>query len=818
MAKKLNTHSSSPSSELRPQAEEPLKTQHLAAGISALSTTSDISEQKHTEEELRQSNSRYRSLFQNKHNVMLIIDQHDGAIVDANPAAASYYGWTRDELCSMNIKQINQLSDEEIQSEMQLASAESRSYFLFRHLRADGSLRDVEVYSGPITIEHKSLLYSLIHDITDRKRSENQLLENQKRFNQALEAAHAGVWEWSVKTNNLIWSKEIWPLHGLERSNEKPTFEFWVNTVHPDDRDMAIEAVTAAAAKSTELRFEYRVFGTDGSVHWLMSRGMPLYDEHGNVERYIGTIIDITRQKNLELQLVENQARFTFMLEKSKLGGWDLDLQDQTAHRTLLHDRIFGYESLLPEWTYQMFLDHVIPEDRSEVDRKFQSAIEALSEWNFECRIRRTDGEVRWIWAVGGYQYDHTGKANRISGIVKDITERKVMEEERDNLQQQLQQRQKMQLVGQLAGGIAHDFNNMLMVILGHTELALDHQDSSYEDLKVIQKAATHSAELTRQLLAFARKQTVVAKVLNLNTAIEEMLSVLRSLIGENITLIWIPKAKNALVTFDPSQIDQMLANLCINARDAIDSNGNITIETAIIQVDQAESATGHPCTIPGDYVTLTITDNGHGIDKKHLPHIFEPFFTTREVGQGTGMGLATVYGIVKQASGFIDVESAEGKGTTIRIYLPLQRDQDAALCTETAEPPLPHGKGIILLVEDQPDILQLCRQMLVRSGYTVLSAATPKEAIKLAEKYKKEIDLLVTDVIMPEMNGSDLYQKLQSVSQQLKVLYMSGYTADIIKPHHTTDETINFIEKPFSIDAFINAIQKALKASHREL
>jgi nitrogen-specific signal transduction histidine kinase len=342
--------------------------------------------------------------------------------------------------------------------------------------------------------------------------------------------------------------------------------------------------------------------------------------------------------------------------------------------------------------------------------------------------------------------------------------------------------------------------------------MALDRKDSSYEDLQVIKNAATHSAELTRQLLMFARKQTFETKVIDLNATIAEMLSILRQLIGENITLIWIPKAKNALVKLNPSQINQILANLCINARDAIDSNGSITIETAQLHVDQAESAAGHPCTIPGDYVTLTITDNGHGIEKKHLPHIFEPFFTTRELGRGTGMGLASVYGIVNQCNGFIDVKSEQGKGTTIIICLPLELHGTAAEPTEKAEPALHHVRGSILLVEDQPDILQLCRQMLDRSGYHVLAALHPMQAIQLAEQYKDEIDLLVTDVILPEMNGCELFQRLQKVYPQLKVLYMSGYTADIITNNLASDEGVNFIEKPFTTNAFANAIQKAHK------
>ena len=791
---------------------------NMAYGVVMLRTRKAHEE---AEIKLRESESRYRSLFQNKHTVMLIIDQQDGTIVDVNPAAASFYGWTHDELCRMNIKQINRLTDEEIQTEMQRARTEKRNFFLFRHRLADGSLRDVEVYSGPITIEQKSLLYSLIYDITDRKRVASQLLEKQERFTQALEASHAGVWEWDVKTGENIWSDEIWALYGLERGDTKPSHELWRRSIHPDDRKETVRAVLHAAKNASLIAVEYRVFHLDGSVHWLMGRGMPFLDEQGSLVHYIGTSIDITERKEIELEhekLMKSREGFHAALEIRHIGSWELDLMDNTAARSLEHARIFGYDSIDMDWSFERFLDHIIPDDRVEVEKKFKEAVAKLADWSIECRIRRADGEVRWIWAVGGYQFDNSGKAIRMSGIVTDITKRKLLEEERENLQVQLHQAQKMQMVGQLAGGIAHDFNNMLMVILSHTELALERNDSSYEDLKAIQQAAIHSAELTGQLLAFARRQTVSARIFDLNTSVEKMLAILRRLIGEHITLIWIPKVKDAFVKLDPTQITQILTNLCVNARDAIAGNGTITIETNKIHVDQANINAGHPCAKPGDFITLSITDTGHGIDKKHLPHIIEPFFTTKEVGKGSGMGLATVYGIVKQGNGCIDIKSEKGKGTRVIIYLPLQRaEQPLPVEGAIDEPGLPQSKGIILLVEDQPDILQLCRKMLEHKGYTVLAALSPLEAIEHAERYREQIDLLVTDVIMPEMNGTDLFKKIEPVCPKLHVLYMSGYSAEFIGKRLAGDKGVNFIEKPFSITAFTKIIQDILKKQHEE-
>jgi len=510
--------------------------------------------------------------------------------------------------------------------------------------------------------------------------------------------------------------------------------------------------------------------------------------------------------------LIKQQKRFTQALEAANAGTWEVDLKTGESVWSDEIWKMFGLERGTATPTMDLWVSIIYPEERTMIIKAIAEAAKKESPINLEYHIIHPDGKVRWMMVRGMLIQDRKADSMRYIGTCIDITERKLLEEDRANLQLQLQQKQKMQLVGQLAGGIAHDFNNMLTVILGHTEMAIARKDSSYEDLQAIKKAATHSAELTRQLLTFARQQTFETKVLDLNATIAEMLSILRRLIGDNITLTWIPKAKSALVRLNPSLINQILANLCINARDAIDGNGNIIIETAQLHVDQTESAAGHPCTIPGDYVILTITDNGRGIEKKHLPRIFEPFFTTKELGKGTGMGLATVYGIVSQCNGFIDVKSEKGKGTTIIICLPLELHGTAAEPTEKAEPSMPHGKGSILLVEDQPDILQLCKQMLDHSGYHVLPALRPLQAIQLAEQYKEKIELLVTDVIMPEMNGHVLFRKLQRVCPQLKVLYMSGYTADFLDNHIASDKGVNFIEKPFSMNAFTNAIQKALK------
>jgi signal transduction histidine kinase/ActR/RegA family two-component response regulator len=360
---------------------------------------------------------------------------------------------------------------------------------------------------------------------------------------------------------------------------------------------------------------------------------------------------------------------------------------------------------------------------------------------------------------------------------------------------------------------IFHDFNNMLAVILGHAEMALLQVDPAqplHADLEEIRTAAERSANLTRQLLAFARKQTVAPKVLDLNETVAGMLKLLQRLIGENIHLTWQPGANLWPVRVDPSQIDQILANLCVNARDAIADVGTITIETGNAVFDEAYCA-AHPDAVPGEYVRLAVSDTGCGMDQDTLAHIFEPFFTTKGVGKGTGLGLATVYGIVKQNNGFITVYSEPGQRTTFTIYLPRQVGKaEQARLAGAAEPAL-RGQETILLVEDEPVILELTTVMLERQGYTVLAASTPGEAIRLARERAGNIHLLMTDVVMPEMNGRDLAKNLLSLYPQLKHLFMSGYTANVIAYNGVLDEGVYFIQKPFSIKGLAAKVREAL-------
>ncbi len=429
-----------------------------------------------------------------------------------------------------------------------------------------------------------------------------------------------------------------------------------------------------------------------------------------------------------------------------------------------------------------------------------------------ELRMVKKDGTV-FSAHLAAVLAGGPGGASVCRIVVSDISERKRAEAEREKLEAQLRQAQKMESVGLLAGGVAHDFNNKLTIILGYTEMILGKvapTEPLFADLQEIQMAAEHSADLTRQLLAFARKQVVMPRILDLNDTIEGMLRMLRRLIGEDIDLTWQPATSLWSVKIDPSQIDQILANLCVNGRDAIGGVGRLTIETANCSLDTVYCE-GRLGLVPGEYVLLTVGDNGCGMDRETLTRIFEPFFTTKAFGEGTGLGLATVYGAVKQNNGFIDVDSQPGSGTTFNIYLPRYRSMVAPVLQEAGVKPAEGGRETILLVEDEEAVLKMTSRMLQGLGYAVLAANSPEAAIRLAKVHAPAVHLLMTDVIMPEMNGRDLAEHLLSFMPQLKCLLMSGYTADIISRQGKLDAGLHFIEKPFTKKELAAKLRTAL-------
>lgn len=553
----------------------------------------------------------------------------------------------------------------------------------------------------------------------------------------------------------------------------------------------------------------------DGEI-WRSSI-YPVFDDDGTIDKLLIFIQNVTRQKCDDAEMDEFRAKMDFALESSHVSVWSFDVDNDILLRTVEHDRIFGYDSLVPNWKFERFMGHIHLDDLPTVMGIYESSMANQSDFNQEFRIRRVDGEIRWINLIGTFRFVKPGESRHIVGIILDVTEKKLAALELEELQTQLQHFHKMEMVGQLAGGIAHDFNNSLTTIIGNIELALSKIDPSNpvaKNLTDARRSAMHSAHLTSQLLGFARKQMRIPKEHSLNREMESLIPMLKPLISEEIECVWLPGEHVPEIFIDPAQLDQILTNLCINARDAIEEagTGTITISTGMAHVEKEDCATGHPCQSPGDYALLTVSDTGSGIDSTVLPHIFEPFFTTKPIGKGTGLGLSTVYGIVRQNNGYVNCQTIPGKGTTFTIFLPKYRTEALEAMLSAAMQSLKPKKQTVLLVEDEPDILNILKLALEEKGYRVVDALDAESAILFAGTSKEKIDLLITDIVLPRMNGIELGKQLHARIPELQSLFMSGFASEDFGSNGKTVKPVNFISKPFTITEFMSMVGQVLQ------
>jgi two-component system, cell cycle sensor histidine kinase and response regulator CckA len=551
----------------------------------------------------------------------------------------------------------------------------------------------------------------------------------------------------------------------------------------------------------------------DGSTVWSESKFSIIRDESGKPVAILGEGRDVTERKKTEEALKESERRLLEAQRIAHVGNWEWNFR---TGEVLWSPETYNMHGLIqnsPTLTPDILTKCVHPDDLERFKTVISQAVSEGIPANLDYRIVHTDGSIRVIHAVGSVtEFDAEGRPLMMLGTDQDITERKRTEDERQRLQSQFLQAQKMESVGKLAGGVAHDFNNMLSVIIGHADMLMSHlqpSDPAYRDLNEIMLAGERSAELTKQLLAFARKQVIAPVVLDLNDSVSAILKMLGRLIGENIRLSWKPAVNLWPVKMDPSQISQILANLVVNSRDAISDSGNITIETFNLEVNEANMVL-YPELPRGKYILLEVSDDGCGMDDDIRSQIFEPFYTTKELGKGTGLGLSTVYGIVKQNSGFINVDSEPGKGTTFMIYLPAC-ESEGPEDKKSEDADAPKGTETVLLVEDEEAVLGIYRIMLEKLGYKVLPAGNPADAIELSRNYKDDIHLLLTDVLMPEFSGSFLWNRLSDERPEMKCLYMSGYTFDIISRQGILEEGVNYLQKPFSTDTLARKIREVL-------
>jgi two-component system cell cycle sensor histidine kinase/response regulator CckA len=523
---------------------------------------------------------------------------------------------------------------------------------------------------------------------------------------------------------------------------------------------------------------------------------------------------EVQERARTEESLLATKALLRIAGRTAHLGGWRVDLQgpaltwsDEVCE---IHEVPAGAVPAIDE-----AISFYAPEWREAIREAVERCGRDATAFDLEAEIVTAKGTRRWVRSIGNAERTSEGTISHLHGSIQDITPQKLAAAQHEKLEEQFRQAQKMEAVGRLAGGVAHDFNNLLSVILSYAGLALEDlraEDPMREDMREIETAGRRATELTRQLLAFSRQQVLQPRVIDLNEIAAGMERMLARLIGEDVEMTVLPARDLGRVLADPGQIEQVVMNLAVNARDAMPEGGRLTLETANVELDAAY-ADAHVGVVPGHYVMLAMSDSGRGIDAATLARIFEPFFTTKEAGKGTGLGLATVFGIVKQSGGHLGVYSEPGVGATFKVYLP-RTDRAADAPRAERAPALLRGSETILLVEDEEQVRTVACAILKRNGYRVLEASNGEEALLVAKELEAGIDLLLTDVVMPRMSGRKLAEALAPLRPRMRVLFASGYTDDAIVHHGVLEAGVAFLQKPFTPDGLLRRVREVLGAS----
>jgi two-component system cell cycle sensor histidine kinase/response regulator CckA len=656
---------------------------------------------------------------------------------------------------------------------------------------------------------------TIFQDTTEAMRARAQLRATADELQRTQRLAKTGSWTWDFATDEVRWSEELFGVFGIEPALIAPSFSEQEALITPETYKALNEAVARTSETGIPYEVELEIPREDGTSRWLWARGEPLSGPDGGRMGLWGAAQDITERKRGEEALRKSEEDLRRTQRSVRLGTWSWDAATDAATWSEAMFDIYGLDSTPPAPTLTEQAALYTPASYKRLIEAVAEAMETGVPYELDIEFVRTDGEHGWLRAIAAPLVDPEGRRTGLWGSVQDISERRRDEDQRLHLEAQLARAQRLESVGRLAGSVAHDFNNMLTVILGHAERALAEappEDPLRTDLQAIRQAADRAADLTRQLLAFARSQPASPAVIDLNPTVAGVLTMLTRLIGEGIELAWRPGEGLAPVRIDPTQVGQILTNLCINARDAITDSGRIVVATGHASFDEA-FCDRNPDYRPGDYVQLAVSDNGSGMDAETLTHIFDPFFTTKELERGTGLGLSTVYGIAQQNEGFVRASSEPGVGTTLSVYLPRQDASPDPMREEAPSRASQRGGATILLVEDESAILAMATRALEGQGFVILPAGTPTEALHIAAAHPGVIDLLLTDVIMPEMNGRVLADELRSTRPDLKVLFMSGYTSDVVTGHDTPGSDASFISKPFHLRALTETVREILDA-----
>jgi two-component system, cell cycle sensor histidine kinase and response regulator CckA len=777
----------------------------------------DVTDRNRLENDLQQrvqesaeAEDRMRSVINHVVDGIIAMNEQ-GEVTTFNPAAERIFGYAAQEVIGQNIKM---LMPEPYHGEHDgyianyIRTGQAKIIGIGREvvgLRKDGSTFPMDLAISVFRTGQTRYFTGIIRDITQRKQGEEQLRKSEERLRELTAHIHQVLWVIDAKESKVLYVsagyEQMWG-RSCESLIDNP--HTYMEGIHPLDQELMIRE-NAAMFKTGYIDVESRVLRPDGSVRWVWIRGYPV-KEQGQIVRTVGVIEDVTEKKRLAMEQESFLSRFQLHIERLPLAYVLFDSDFRIIDWNSTAERIFGYtkeEMLGTGPPFEKFVARLFWPAGEEFLSRIRSGDMHANSTNDNLT---KDGRTITCEWFNTPLLDDDGSFTGMICLAQDVTERKALEA-------QSQQAQKMEVIGHLAGGVAHDFNNLLAVILGCCQFLDSDPTLSGDSRELVEdtyKAASRAATLTRQLLAFSRQQILQPKVLNLNEVVTETVTMLDRLIGEDIALNTKLYARLWAVKVDAGQINQVIMNLAVNARDAMTEGGTLTIETANGELD-GTYLQAHPDVKAGPYVVLSISDTGCGMDQAVQARIFEPFFTTKDMGKGTGLGLATVFGVIKQSGGHVTVYSEVGKGTTFKVYLPKDETAAESSTGKKSQRALPRGTETVMVVEDEDMMRNLACRILQSQGYAVLQAKNGDEALLLYERHQERIHLVLTDVVMPKMGGRQLYDRLRIIQPDLKVLFMSGYTDDAVIRHGVLEAETNFIEKPFTYAALAKAVRDVL-------